>query len=201
VLSHPHEARAVLTRVAESGRGPVRTWAAYLAEKVLPRDERIEFLSPLASDPSSDVREAAIAGIGDASPEAAREFLPQLRKWLASDERREFAIQQLVSLRDNTSIASLRRIAVHAGVLPGVQRRARLAALVLEGHGDEVLRTIAEHTDHNGRNQLGGIALAIGTVEAAEALRSAASESPDEDCRRSYAHAFKKLQEKEQARK
>jgi hypothetical protein len=196
VLSHPQDAPAILARVAESRRGPVRAWAAHLAQKALHRGERIQFLGALARDSSSDVREAAITGVADASPDAAREFLPQLRKWLASDRRREFAIQQVVGLRDDASLPRLRALAVREGVLPYVQRRARLAVLVLEGHGDEVLRMIADHADHDGRNQLGGIAIALGTAEAAEVLGRAATKSPDEDCRRSFGHALRKLEEK-----
>jgi hypothetical protein len=199
VLSHPREAGAILQRVAESRKGNVRAWAAHLAEKVLPRGERIQFLSALVRDPSSDVREAAITGIADASPDAAREFLPQLRKWLASDQRRELAIQLVVARPDDAAIPTLRALAVREGVLPFVQRRARLAVLVLEGHGDEVLRMIADHADHDGRNQLGGIAIALGTAEAAEALRRAATKSPDVDCRGSFGHALRKLEEKWQA--
>jgi hypothetical protein len=73
---------------------------------------------------------------------------------------------------------------------------AGLAILVIEGHADDVLDMILEHADHDGRLQLAATAMAVGTTASDEVLERASSHSPDEECRRAYASALRKLEEK-----
>jgi hypothetical protein len=111
VLSHPDEAGPILKRVAQSRKGDVRSWAAALAQKALPHPERVDFLRTLAADPWPLVREEAIAGIAEVDPETAKTYLPQIRRWLKSDERRTLGMVLLTGLRDSGALTDLRRIA------------------------------------------------------------------------------------------
>src|SRR5258708_3338908 len=168
----------------------VRAWVSGTVRSMLPAAEAVPILLRLIRDRDADVRDTAISDlIAVDRTAAAAALVPMLRSRLRTDhEYPLFAAFHLADLRDHESLPAIRALADTAA-RPYVRRYASIAALLLEGREDEILRRLRA-CEQGSTYSLAVAALIIGTPEARATVDECMTNAPDEECRRECQRAL-----------
>jgi hypothetical protein len=128
-------AAIALDELSRHRSGRVRAWVAGTAVGILDDGARRLVLS-LTRDRDRSVRDAAVSGLLELGPEAAKPIVPDLRRRLYADEAPEriAAMDALARMGDRTALPMIRERA-EAAELPEERDAARAAALALEKQG------------------------------------------------------------------
>jgi HEAT repeat protein len=160
----------------------VRAWVPAVAEEVL-GDGGVRLILSLTRDRDPAVRDAAVEALFELGPEAAAPLAPDMRRRLQSSEPREriAATWALAALGDTASLRALTGRAESAET-QSERSVARAAVLVLREDEGAIAEGLRRH-EHEDVPALAVAARMLGTDVTLAALRQAASEAPDEECR------------------
>jgi hypothetical protein len=178
----PGRAALVLDELSRHESPRVRAWVPAVAPGIL-GDGGTRLILSLTRDRDLAVRDAAVEALFELGPDAAAPLAPDLRRRLQSSESREriAAAWGLAALGDT---ASLRVLAKRAESADTEEERsvARAAVLVLNEDGGAIAEGLRRHV-HDDVPALAVAARMLGTDVTIAALREAASNAPDEECR------------------
>lgn len=185
IREDPAAAVPLLREITERGKIDARLWVPWVARKTLPPElATAVLLAAVRRERTHDGKDAALQELLPVAPEAAKEFLPQLRSRLRGADWHSvpFAIWTLAYLRDTDAISHLKRLTGREGVPPYVVEKADVAIAILEGRGETVLEAIRQH-DHDRMSTLAVGAGIIGTATSRGVLDTCARSAPDAECR------------------
>ena len=178
----PGRAALVLDELSRHENARVRAWVPTVAADIL-GDGGARLILSLTRDRDPGVKEAAVEALFELGPDAAAPLAPDMRRRLQSSEPREriAATWALAALGDQ---ASLRVLADRAESGETQQERAasRAAVLVLREDEGAIVEGLRRH-EHEDVPALAVAARMLGTEATIAALRTAADEAPDEECR------------------
>jgi HEAT repeat protein len=175
-------AALVLDELSRHQSPRVRAWVPAVAEEVL-GDGGVRLILSLTRDRDPAVRDAAVEALFELGPEAAAPLAPDMRRRLQSSEPREriAATWALAALGDTASLRALTGRAESAET-QSERSVARAAVLVLREDEGAIAEGLRRH-EHEDVPALAVAARMLGTDVTLAALRQAASEAPDEECR------------------
>jgi HEAT repeat protein len=175
-------AALVLDELSRHESPRVRAWVPGVAADVL-ADGGTRLILSLTRDREPEVRDAAVEALFELGPEAAAPLAPDMRRRLHSSDPREriSATWALAALGDNASLGVLERRA-EAAETQAERSVARAALLVLREDEASIAEGLRGH-DHEDVPALAVAARMLGTDLTIAALRQAAAEAPDEECR------------------
>lgn len=189
-------AALVLDELSRHRSPRVRAWVPGAARELLGEQAERLVLS-LTRDREESVREAAVAALVALGPDGARSALPDLRRKLRSPRRsdRVGAMWALAELRDEAAVPVLAERA-EASESAGERSAARAALLALRGDEAAIAAGLREH-DHEQVPALAAAARILRTEATVAALRDAAANAPDEECRAACAAELERIEEGE----
>ena len=178
----PGRAALVLDELSRHESARVRAWVPSVAVDILGEGGARLILS-LTRDREPSVKEAAVEALFELGPEAAAPLAPDMRRRLQSSEpgERIAATWALAALGDDASLRVLSGRAESAET-QGERSVSRAAVLVLREEEGSVVEGLRRH-EHEEVPALAVAARMLGTEATIAALRTAAAESPDEECR------------------
>jgi hypothetical protein len=178
----PGRAALVLDELSRHDSARVRTWVPTVAADVL-GDGGARLILSLTRDRERTVRDAAAEALFKLGPKAAAPLAPDMRRRLQSSEAAEriAAMWGLAALADNASLRALTGRAESAET-QAERSVARGAVLVLREDEDTVVEGLRRH-EHEDVPALAVAARMLGTEATIAALRLAAADAPDEECR------------------
>jgi HEAT repeats len=175
-------AALVLDELSRHESPRVRAWVPGAAADVL-ADGGTRLILSLTRDRQPAVRDAAVEALFELGPEAAAPLAPDLRRRLQSPDSKEriSATWALAALGDTTSLGILEGRA-EAAETEAERIVARAAVLVLREDEGSIAGGLRGH-EHEDVPALAVAARMLGTDLTLAALRQAAAEAPDEECR------------------
>ena len=161
----------------------VREWLVESLPQLIGIDVPFHLMQVYKRDPDPDIRSAALQLLMANHPSRARELLVDLRRKVHSDDyfEPEDALWALLSLRDDESAGEIRQLAKSRS--DGLGLIAGIVADGLDGREDVIAARLLRHDEHYLTNWLARTAATLATPQLLEALRRAARDLPDEDCR------------------
>ena len=185
IRADPAAAVPLLKDLTDQGKIDARLWVPWVARQTLPPDLAVGVLvGAVRRERTHDGQDAALQELLPVAPEAAKEFLPLLRKRLRGNDWHSmtFVIWTLAHLRDKEAIPQLKRLTGRQGVPPYIVEKADVAVAIVEGRGDTVLEAIRQH-NHERMSTLAIGADLIDTAASRAALETCARSAPDAECR------------------
>ncbi len=178
----PGRAALVLDELSRHESARVRVWVPTVAAEIL-GDGGARLILSLTRDRDRTVRDAAVEALFELGPESAAPLAPDLRRRLQSAEvgERMAAMWGLAALGDDASLRVVSGRAESAET-QGERSVARAAALVLREDEGAIVEGLRRH-EHEDVPALAVAARMLGTEASIAALRAAAAESPDDECR------------------
>ena len=178
----PGRAALVFDELSRHESSRVRAWVPAAAADIL-GDGGSRLILSLTRDREPPVKDAAVEALFKLGPDAAAPLAPDMRRRLQSSERDEriAATWALAALGDDASLRVLSDRAESAETQ--VERAAsRAAVLVLREDEGAIVEGLRRH-EHEDVPALAVAARMLGTDATVAALRRAAAEAPDEECR------------------
>ena len=178
----PGRAALVLDELSRHENARVRTWVPTVAANIL-GDGGARLILSLTRDRDPGVKDAAVEALFELGPEAAAPLAPDMRRRLQSSEPREriAATWALAALGDQTSLRVLSDRA-ESGETQQERAASRAAVLILREDEGAIVEGLRRH-EHEDVPALAIAARMLGTEATIAALRTAADEAPDEECR------------------
>ena len=178
----PGRAALVLDELSRHESARVRAWVPAVAADIL-GDGGARLILSLTRDREQSVKDAAVAALFELGPDAAAPLAPDMRRRLQSSEPREriAATWALAALGDDASLRVLSDRA-ESGETQEERAVARAAVLVLREDESSIVEGLRRH-EHEDVPALAVAARMLGTEATVAALRTAAAEAPDEECR------------------
>ena len=178
----PGRAALVLDELSRHESARVRAWVPAVAADIL-GDGGARLILSLTRDREPSVKDAAVAALFELGPDAAAPLAPDMRRRLQSSEPREriAAMWALAALGDDASLRVLSD-RTQSGETQEEQAVARAAVLVLREDESSIVEGLRRH-EHEDVPALAVAARMLGTEATVAALRTAAAEAPDEECR------------------
>ena len=178
----PGRAALVLDELSRHESARVRAWVPTVAADIL-GDGGARLILSLTRDREQTVKDAAVEALFELGPDAAAPLAPDMRRRLQSSEPREriAATWALAALGDDASLRVLSDRA-ESGETQEERAVARAAALVLREDESSIVEGLRRH-EHEDVPALAVAARMLGTEATVAALRAAAAEAPDEECR------------------
>jgi hypothetical protein len=136
IRADPAAAVPLLRELTDDGKIDARLWVPWVARQTLPPDLAVGVLvGAVRRERTHDGQDAALQELLPVSRDAAREFLPRLRKRLRGSDWHSmtFVIWTLAYLRDTEAIPQLKRLPGRRGVPPYIVEKADVAVAILEG--------------------------------------------------------------------
>ncbi len=178
----PGRAALVLDELSRHESARVRAWVPAVAADIL-GDGGARLILSLTRDREQSVKDAAVAALFELGPDAAAPLAPDMRRRLQSSEPREriAAMWALAALGDDASLRVLSD-RTESGETQEERAVARAAVLVLREDESSIVEGLRRH-EHEDVPALAVAARMLGTEATVAALRTAAAEAPDEECR------------------
>jgi hypothetical protein len=180
----------LLPMLLRDRRHRVREFAVGQAEAVLGKGAAPLLVDVYRRDSDPDIRADALQRALKLDPRAASGIIPRLRRQLHSKDFYEpvDAMWALLELRDIDSeplIASVRQARTD-----WTGKVAQIVSMALRGDEEGIASQLLGH-DHFASSWLARAAASLGTPALLDAIKTAANELPDEECRSQCAHWLK----------
>jgi len=178
----PGRAALVLDELSRHESPRVRAWVPGVAADIL-GDGGARLILSLTRDREPSVKDAAVEALFELGPDAAAPLAPDMRRRLQSSDpgERIAATWALAALGDRASRRVLSDRA-ESGETQGERAASHAAVLVLSEDEGAIAEGLRRH-DHEAVPALAVAARMLATETTLAALRSAAAEAPDEECR------------------